>query len=362
MRSRRIAITLLLVIFLATASTVLAQAKPVKWVMGGKEVYLVRKADNFLILYDRSGSMKEKYNGTVMTKLQAERKILLEKYATLPDMNWQAGVFSFTPGDSSDNLVVHYPVQQYDKKMFSWKLIKMPLEPDGATMLQNGLQELDSVLARMRGKTVIFLFTDGQYSPSISLPDPGAIARRLAAKYDICFVVINTGADSDEQIATIEALASVSPCSYQVPFSGLLGNPEWMTNALFEVVDKKPEAYKDVAVGYVWENILFDFDKSNVKAEYRETLAEVGAFMKKYPEARVVLAGHTDSIGSKEYNLKLSHRRAASVRDYLVAKEGIDVGRITLSGFGYSEPVATNDTAEGRALNRRVQGIITNIE
>lgn len=359
MRIRKVAFALLWVILLAAVSTVSAQTNTVTWLSGGKEVYLVRKADNFLVLYDRSGSMAEKYNGTIMTKIQAERKILLEKYATLPDMDWQAGIYSFTPGDSYDNLVVHYPVQQYEKKMFSWKLIKMPLVPEGPTMLQQGLQALDGVLSQMRGKTVIFLFTDGQHSPVGAFSSPGNIAKRLGSKYDVCFVVINTGTKS-EQISTINSIASATPCSYQVPFAGLLGNPEWMTNALFEVVEKKPAG--DATIGYVFENILFDFDKANVKSKYNTILAETGALMRDHPDARIVLAGHTDSIGSKAYNVKLSHRRAASVRNYLVKQAGISADRITLSGFGYSEPVATNSTSAGRALNRRVQGIITGMK
>jgi OOP family OmpA-OmpF porin len=366
MRIRRFAFALLWIMVLGTMSAASAQANMVKWMKGGKEVYLVKKADNFLILYDRSGSMAEKYNGTIMTKLQAERKILLEKNATLPDMNWQTGIFSFTPGgqlngNSLENIVEHHPIQQYEKKWFSWRLIKMPLEPEGATLLQQGLNQLDTILAQLRGKTVIFLFTDGQYSQVDTLPAPGIIARKLADKYDICFVVMDTGAEGDE-IATINSLASVTPCSYKVPFGNLLGNPEWMTNALFEVVDKKPNTGADVAVGYIWENILFDFDKADIKPEYVAAIAEAGEFMRNHQEARVVLAGHTDNVGTREYNMKLSHRRASAVRDYLVTKEGIDAARITLSGFGYSEPVATNATTAGRALNRRVQGIITGIQ
>jgi len=57
--------------------------------------------------------------------------------------------------------------------------------------------------------------------------------------------------------------------------------------------------------------------------------------------------------------MKLSHRRAASVRNYLAEKEFIDESRITLSGFGFDDPISTNETAEGRSLNRRVQGIIS---
>lgn len=360
MRIGRVALALLWIAALCLVSVVSVQANMVKGIKGGKQVYLVRKADNFLILYDRSGSMAEKYNGTIMTKLQAERKILLEKNATLPDMNWQAGIFSFTPGNSLENIIVHHPVQQYEKKWFSYRLIKMPLTAEGPTMLQQGLQELDSILAQMTGKTVVFLFTDGQYSPVDYIPSPGNLARKIGKNHNACFVVMDTGAEDDE-IITINDIASATACSYKIPFSGLLGNPEWMTNALFEVVEKKPELNKDVMVGYVWQNIHFDFDKSNVKPEYRDTLANAGDFLRKNPKARVVLEGYTDSIGSKEYNIKLSHRRAASVRDYLVTQEGIDATRITLSGFGFSSPVANNSTEEGRALNRRVQGIITGI-
>ena len=336
-------------------------AEPVKSLWNGTEVYLVRKADNFIILYDRSRSMNDIYANTVMTELAAERKILVEKNATLPDMNWVAGIYSFTPGSGLDNLTTYYPMQPYDKKSFSRTIATMPREPKGSTLLQQGLSELDKVLAEMNGKTVIFLFTDGQYTPVDSIMSPPALARRLASKYDISFVVINTGAEK-KGLKDIQAIASVNDSSYMVPFEKLLGNPEWMTSALFSVVDKKPETAKEVIAGYEWQNILFDFDKSDVKREYFEILAQVGAFMRDHPNARVILAGHTDSIGTWEYNIKLSHRRAASVRSYLVEKENISADRITLSGFGYEDPVASNETAQGRSLNRRVQGVITGIE
>jgi OmpA-OmpF porin, OOP family len=84
----------------------------------------------------------------------------------------------------------------------------------------------------------------------------------------------------------------------------------------------------------------------------------VADYMRNHPEARIILAGHTDNIGPREYNIQLSHKRAAAVRDYLVTTEGIDPGRITLNGFGYDDPISDNSTATGRAKNRRVQGIL----
>jgi len=335
-----------------------AETGTIEWMKEGKVVYLVRTADNFIILYDRSASMKDTYAGTVMTELAAERKILLEKNATLPDMNWQAGIYSFTPGHGFDNLTTYYPMQLYNKKTFSRTISKMDREPKGATLLQQGLSALDQVLAGLSGRTVVFLFTDGQYTPVDSLPPPSALAAGLASRHEVCFIVINTGADKKGQ-ADIQAIASVNDCSYEVPFSALLGNPEWMTSALFSVVDTKPDK-GEAMIGYEWQNILFDFDKSDIKPEYYQSLGDAALFLRKHPQARIVLAGHTDNIGTKEYNMQLSHRRAANVRAYLVEKEGIDANRITLNGFGYQDPVATNDTAEGRALNRRVQGVITN--
>ncbi len=361
MRIKAILLIMLCLLFHGPVVAFSSQNETAIGIQGGKEVYLVKKAENFIILYDRSGSMGDTYQGTVMTELAAERKILVEKNATLPDMNWMAGIYSFTPGHGFDNLTAYYPMQPYDKKLFSRTISKMPRDPKGATMLQQGLNKLDSVLASLTGRTVIFLFTDGQYTPSDTLPSPSALARRISAGHDSCFAVIDTGSES-KGAKEIAAIASVNDCSYLIPFATLLGNPEWMTNALFKVVEKEPVKPQEMIVAHEWQNILFDFDKSDVKAEYYAILAEVGALMRNNPQSKVILVGHTDNIGTREYNLKLSHRRAASVRNYLVEKESIDASRITLSGFGFDDPVSTNDTPEGRALNRRVQGVITGIK
>ncbi|PID40182.1 MAG: hypothetical protein CR984_04550 [Proteobacteria bacterium] len=340
MRIKTLLQTVLLTLLAVGTTALSAQAGQVKWTQGGKEVYLVKKADNFIILYDSSGSMEEKYPGTYMHQLQAVRKILLEKNATLPDMNWQAGIYSFTEGKKLQNLIPYYPMQQYDKKKFSWTLLKdLPLKPTGPTMLQPGLVELRNILATLSGKTIVFLFNDGQYSPVNSLPAPGAQAARLAAEFDVCFVIINTSTTKND-FAELRKIASVNSCSYMVYVGDLLGNPEWMTNALFDVVAAPPVA-KDVIPGYVWDNIQFDFDKSVIRTGDYRKLAEVATFLREYPNARIVLEGHTCSIGSHAYNLKLSHRRADSVRRYLVEKEGISAERITLSGFSSDRPIAS---------------------
>ncbi len=101
--------------------------------------------------------------------------------------------------------------------------------------------------------------------------------------------------------------------------------------------------------------IQFEFDKAVIRPQSYPILDDVAAIIKANPGIkRVMIEGHTDSIGSDAYNMKLSERRANSVRQYLTNK-GIAPGMLDTVGYGESRPVATNDTAEGRAKNRRVE-------
>jgi outer membrane protein OmpA-like peptidoglycan-associated protein len=101
-------------------------------------------------------------------------------------------------------------------------------------------------------------------------------------------------------------------------------------------------------------NIFFDFDKYDLKEKSYEALNLLYKFMKDNPEILVEINAYTDNVGSERYNQGLSERRAQSVVDYLVQK-GININRLYPQGFGEENPIATNDTEEGRALNRRVE-------
>ena len=100
--------------------------------------------------------------------------------------------------------------------------------------------------------------------------------------------------------------------------------------------------------------VHFDFDKSTIRSDAAPVLDEAVQILKEEGGVAVIAEGHTDAIGTVGYNLKLSLRRAEAVRNYLIA-HGIDASRIRTEGFGKSQPVATNDTDEGRAQNRRVE-------
>lgn len=105
-------------------------------------------------------------------------------------------------------------------------------------------------------------------------------------------------------------------------------------------------------------NVQFDIDRSDVKPQYHDDIARVSDFMKKHPTATAVIEGNTDYVGTEEYNLALSLRRAESVVKYLVDNFGIEPSRLSAKGYGKSRPVADNTTEEGRIKNRHIDAII----
>jgi OOP family OmpA-OmpF porin len=113
-----------------------------------------------------------------------------------------------------------------------------------------------------------------------------------------------------------------------------------------------------MAANQKFEDVHFAFDKSDLDAEAQSILdnasTTIGELVKTYPDLKVEVSGHTDWIGTDGYNQGLSERRANSVKTYLTRK-GVDAGRITTYAYGESRPIATNETAEGRALNRRAE-------
>ncbi|HEX6546688.1 MAG TPA: OmpA family protein [Bryobacteraceae bacterium] len=105
-------------------------------------------------------------------------------------------------------------------------------------------------------------------------------------------------------------------------------------------------------------DVLFDFGKYSLKPEAREKLAKVSGIILSHPGLSLHVEGYTDNVGSDEYNQKLSEQRADAVRTYLI-EQGIPDSTVTAQGFGKSNPIAPNDTAQGRQKNRRVQIVVS---
>lgn len=121
-----------------------------------------------------------------------------------------------------------------------------------------------------------------------------------------------------------------------------------------QVVVKEPMEQKWVLVG-----VNFDFNKATLKSESYPILFHAVQVLLMNPDMRVEIQGHTDNIGSEDYNMKLGEKRAQAVKDYLVAR-GISADRLSTRSFGESQPIADNKTASGRAMNRRVEFKVLN--
>ncbi|HEY0897348.1 MAG TPA: OmpA family protein [Sphingobacteriaceae bacterium] len=103
--------------------------------------------------------------------------------------------------------------------------------------------------------------------------------------------------------------------------------------------------------------ILFDVDKSDLKPNAMTNIQNLATSMKNNPETNILIIGHTDADGSDSYNMSLSERRARSVKNYAMM-QGVEASRLKIEGRGESEPIASNDSAEGKSQNRRVEIVI----
>ena len=104
--------------------------------------------------------------------------------------------------------------------------------------------------------------------------------------------------------------------------------------------------------------VLFETDKAVVRPEYYAKVAELAEFMTQYPNTVVTIEGYTDSRGKGSYNQALSQRRVNAVKEVLISQFGVAEDRLTAIGYGESQPRASNDTVEGRQLNRRVVAVV----
>jgi OOP family OmpA-OmpF porin len=137
-----------------------------------------------------------------------------------------------------------------------------------------------------------------------------------------------------------------------------------LSGALFVINGRIVERSIDIEkiIGAKLNNLLFAFDSAEINEDYADGLKLLGGYMQDNPDVNLSIAGFTDSTGPQEYNLGLSRRRVESVTKYLVQKLNVESGRIILNWYGESNPEASNDTVEGRNLNRRVEGFVFGME
>ncbi|EPR44249.1 OmpA/MotB domain protein [Desulfovibrio sp. X2] len=314
----------------------------------------VQTADNFIILFDSSGSMAGEYAPSKTTKLLAAEDLLRAFNADIPDFNYKAGLYTFTPWKA------YYPLGSYDKAGYRQAIDSLPTEIPGGqafgapTPLGEAMLKVGDMLKTLSGRTVVIIFSDGRNTDT---RNPVKIAKGLAAKYNVCFMTVSVAQNRDGQ-KMLDSIAKASPCSLNVDFDYAVRNPEVCTGQICALAPftaiVQPSGTTYVPVHTIW----FAFDKSDLRAWDKEMLDKAAADLKADPSSTFYASGYTDSIGTEKYNVGLSMRRAMAAKEYLVKKHGINPDRMVIRWFGESSPAASNETAAGRRLNRRVEYMV----
>jgi len=328
---------------------------------------LVRIADNVIILFDSSGTMGAPYGDSGMTKLEAAKKLLLQRTDAFPEeySDLNIGLYLYTPPlnkPANAETAEYYRTQPFSKPAFQSAVALLPDEASGPTLMVSGLRRLDKVMEGLTGRTVVFMFTDGSHSDQGATENPLELAQKIAQKHDVNFQLIST-TDDETNLKLMEAVASINEASRVHPLETLLDRPEVFTGAVFVLEESYvvTATERDKIVGFKLDQIEFGVDKSNIEVEFIQGLDTVGEILLQNRDSYIVLAGHTDNTGTEEYNRALSHQRVEAVANYLAKEFQIDLSRISMFWYGEAAPIASNDTEEGRQQNRRVVGFISGI-
>lgn len=403
---------------------------------------MLRKAQNFIIVLDASGSMSDPYGDT--RKLALAKSFIRKLVATLPDMPVQGALRSFgdtfSPFGHKSEPVFAFG-DQTGKKPASDYLgaLEKVRRASGKSPMGLALSGVMEDLKRTEGRTAVIIISDGKVE---DMPVHQAADLKASYGQEVCIYPVIIGQDIDGKMV-MDQLARVGGCGFSVyaesindapgmadfvekvflvkpsdnDGDGVINEKDACPNTPINVetdaqgcpldsdgdgipnyldrcpgtpagktvdprgcpleqrIETMPRADKDgdgvkdahdicpqtpkgVRVNetgcWILENVLFGFDDWRIQPRYHEVMDQVVRAMKANPTLKLEIQGHTDSMGKLNYNMKLSEKRAAAVKAYLL-QHGISPGRLSSIGYAFTKPVAPNDTESGRAQNRRVE-------
>ena len=341
-----------------------------------------KKVDTFVVVLDASSSMNEDYNGR--PKFDLAKEIVARMNQTIPPLDYRAGLVAFGSGSCLDgnDAKVLYGLTSYRRADLAAGLDSQKCA-GGVSPMSEGIKTSHANLLQGNlGQTALIIVSDYK-----EIYEGGAIenAKKLKAAMGdkLCIYPIQVGKDKGGKF--MEDMTKLSGCGFAVNADDI-SSPNAMADYVKKVFlapaaakatpvaaapvaeldsdgdgvpdsrDKCPNTPKGAKVDangcWVLKGVYFDSDKAVIKDP--KVLDEVVVILKANPKLNGEVRGYTDSTASAEYNQKLSEARAKAVRDYFI-KQGIAPERIRAKGFGETNPVASNDTVEGRAQNRRVE-------
>ncbi|SKA78778.1 OmpA family protein [Desulfobaculum bizertense] len=309
-------------------------------------VELVPKADSFTLFQDYSGSMAMKHQDLGEEKIVLAKHFLQRFNENVPDRDYEARFYTSSPykwmlGGKYDRDIMGRTI---DKLNTGYTV------SNRLTALGRDMGKLDSAITDMKKKNAIILVSDGENNLGM---DPVEEARQLYANHpgEMCIHVVSF-ADTEEGQKTLDDIAALNPCSVSVYGPDLLCNDDAMKDFVKRVFFDEVMVDDEEVIPL---RINFDFDSAKIRPDMMPILDEAAELIKKHEGmAGVILEGHTCNIGTEEYNMGLSQRRADSVKKYLV-DHGVDGNMLSTKAYGESMPKYDNNTKEGRRLNRRVE-------
>ncbi len=347
----------------------------------------VQKVDNFMVIIDGSGSMSG-------AELRSAKDTASRMSQTIPDLKLKAGLRRFGLGDygNTSPTALLYGVTSYTKEGFEGGLRKLR-HGNGGSPLGMAIDAASEDLKSVQGNIALIVITDGQEMKNT--PVNAAIKMKSAYSDRLCIYTVLVGNDPEGTVV-LDRVAMAGKCGFATHASDL-ASPSDMADfvgkvfmarvvkpeppkpeppkpvvvppkpkdsdgdGVYDDKDKCPETPMGTSVNadgcWVIKNVEFDTDKWDIRPLFEAVLDQVASVMKKNPWLKVEVQGHTDIRASAEHNQRLSERRAESVKDYLVAK-GISSDRLSTVGFGFNRPIASNNTEDGMARNRRSEIMI----
>jgi OOP family OmpA-OmpF porin len=351
---------LMATLLVLTAGSVLAQ---------GAETRLVPKVDNFILFQDYSGSMALDNEALDAEKIALAKEFLTRLNAKIPDLEYRAAFHSFAP------YRVFWPangLERFDRQAIAQAIptIAENYEVYGRlTPIGESMQYLDATtLQGATQRTALILLSDGVNN---SGDDPVEVAQGLYSRYpNLCIHVVSFATRGDQKgLETLKKISGLNQCSVFADATELLKDEALLDKFVEDVfydretVERPAPPAPPVVVAPVvppvtaevitFRAVTFAFDSAEIRPEMAPILDEAAEILKER-RGSVVLEGHTDSIGTDEYNTSLGRRRAESVKDYLT-RQGVPEGSMQTTSLGETQPKYTNETREGRSLNRRVE-------
>lgn len=343
----------------------------------------VQKVDNFMLILDGSGSMSGAELGTM-------KELASRMNQTIPDLKLMAGVRRFGLGDynSGSLTALLYGIESYTKEGVEGGIRKIR-HGNGDSPMDLAINAASEDFKSSQGNIALIVISDAQEMDNA--PVTAAMKMKTAYGDRLCIYTVLVGNDPQGKVI-MERVALAGKCGFATD-AGSLSSPEGMADFVEKVFltkvmkpePPKPEPPKAVmpmkpkdsdgdgvlddkdkcpgtpmgapvnADGcWVIRNVEFDTDKWDIKSWFEPVLNHVAGIMKKNPWLKMEIHGHTDIRGTAEHNQALSESRANVVKKYLV-NQGVSSDRLFTEAFSYNKPIATNNTMEGMAQNRRTE-------